>query len=242
MTLRNSLLIALVSYLPILSHGQGYYTNVSNMPMFPGGVDAYFEFIKNNLRYPSEAFKAQKEGRVELSMVIDTNGKITQPSVIKGIGYGCNEEALRIIQLMPHWNPGSDMGKKVNVLLNIPIEFKIDAYYNRYFMHGVLIYRDSKVIPVWRGTETIQEQLSTAYATIKKDKKKYSFDLNIKIDTAGSVMEVLYTKSVPADYSEIKPIFDWVCATFKKMPAHLWKAAEVEGEKVNATYFLHLDL
>lgn len=242
MTLKYTLFVVLVSCAPLFCLGQGYYTNVSNMPMFPGGVDAYFEFIKKNLKYPPEAFKAQKEGRVELSLVVDTNGKITQPTIIKGIGYGCNEEALRIIQLMPNWNPGSDKGKKVNVLLNIPIEFKIDAYYNRYFLRGVLIYRDPKVLPIWVGPDTIQKYLSAAYADIRKDPKKYSFDLNIKIDTAGSVMEVLYTKSDPADYSEIKSIFEWVCTTFKKMPTHYWKPAEVEGEKVNATYFLHLAL
>lgn len=242
MALKNLLLIALLTSLSNSLLGQGYYTNVSNMPMFPGGVDAYFEFIKKNLRYPQEAFRQQKEGRVEISMVVDTNGKISQATVIKGIGYGCNEEALRIIGLMPNWTPGSDKGKKVTVLLNIPIEFRIDAYYNRYFVNGVLIYRDPKVLPAWSGSKTIQEYLSEAYIAAGIDNKKYSFDLNIKIDTAGKVMEILYTKSEPADYSEIKTVFDWLSATFKKMSATLWNPAEVEGEKVNSTYFMHLDL
>ena len=84
------------------------------------------QFIARNIQYPKTARKKNIEGRVVVGFVILKSGKIDSVHVIKGIGYGCNEEAERVIKLMPPWQPCKQNGKPVNVKFFQPITFKLD--------------------------------------------------------------------------------------------------------------------
>jgi protein TonB len=96
------------------------------MPEYPGGVSAMMTFVMENIKYPEEAKKAKKEGRVLCSFIIDKEGKVTEPHVVKSSGTQClDDEAVRIVSLMPDWKPGKDKGEPVNVLYTIPILFKL---------------------------------------------------------------------------------------------------------------------
>ena len=96
------------------------------MPEYPGGVSAMMTFVMENIKYPEEAKQAKKEGRVLCSFIIDKEGKVTEPHVVKSSGTQClDDEAVRIVSLMPDWKPGKDKGKPVNVLYTIPILFKL---------------------------------------------------------------------------------------------------------------------
>ena len=100
------------------------YTVVEEMPKFPGGDEKLFEFL-SRIRYPIKAREEGISGRVYITFIIDENGNIKEPKVLRGIGGGCDEEALRIVKLMPAWIPGKQNGRSVAVQYNIPISFNM---------------------------------------------------------------------------------------------------------------------
>jgi protein TonB len=95
------------------------------MPLFPGGEQMLFEFIGNNLKYPQQAKSAGVEGQVFVEFYVEKDGSITGGKVLRGIGYGCDEEAIRVIGLMPKWEPGTQRGKRVRVRYTLPVTFKL---------------------------------------------------------------------------------------------------------------------
>lgn len=102
------------------------YTVVEQMPEFPGGEDALIKYLSKNLNYPDSALRAGVQGKVYISFTVKKDGSITNASVLRGIGAGCDEEALRVIRNMPEWIPGRQRGREVDVLFTIPIVFKLD--------------------------------------------------------------------------------------------------------------------
>jgi len=101
------------------------FTKVEVMPEFPGGVDKLMDYIMKNLRYPLEAKVKGVEGRVIIKFVVDKEGKVTSPEVIRGLDESCNNEALRVVREMPDWKPGLQDGKKVPVFFTLPITYKL---------------------------------------------------------------------------------------------------------------------
>lgn len=96
------------------------------MPEFNGGMSALMAFLHENMHYPEEAKKAQKEGRVVCSFVVSDKGKVTKAHVVKSSGTeSLDEEALRIVNAMPDWKPGIQNGEPVNVIFTLPIVFKL---------------------------------------------------------------------------------------------------------------------
>jgi protein TonB len=98
---------------------------VEEMPEFPGGVEALFNYIKKEQRYPLEAQTKHIEGVVYTTFVLNENGSISDAKVLRGIGEGCDEEALRLVNNMPNWTPGKQYGKPVKVQYNLPIRFTL---------------------------------------------------------------------------------------------------------------------
>lgn len=101
------------------------YKIVETMPEFPGGRNAMYEFIKQNLTYPEEAIKNKKEGQVIVGFLVAADGSLSNIELAKGIGSGCDEEALRIVSIMPAWLPGLHHGKPVPVEYNLAVGFKL---------------------------------------------------------------------------------------------------------------------
>lgn len=99
---------------------------VEEMPEFPGGQDSLAKFIAANLVYPVKAKENNIQGKVMIEFVVDEKGKVTNAKVIKGIGSGCDEEALRIVNRMPKWKPGKQRNKPVNVRFVLPIKFSLN--------------------------------------------------------------------------------------------------------------------
>jgi TonB family protein len=102
------------------------FTVVEQQPEFPGGIKAMYEFLGENLKYPEKAVKSNITGRVFLSFVVTEEGEIADVKVLKGIGYGCDEEAVRVLSKFPKWEPGKQNGSPVNVRYNLPINFQFD--------------------------------------------------------------------------------------------------------------------
>jgi len=82
-------------------------------------------YLAENLKYPREAEKENIEGRVVTQFTVNEDGSIGDPKVMRGIGHGCDEEALRLIKGMPKWKPGKQNGKAVKVKYNLPITFRM---------------------------------------------------------------------------------------------------------------------
>ena len=107
------------------------FTIVEEMPKFPGGDSALKKFLLNHIRYPALARENRITGIVFVTFVINTEGKVTDPRLLKGIGYGCDEEALRVVSQIPDWMPGKQNGKNVAVQFNLPIKFNPEVSYSR---------------------------------------------------------------------------------------------------------------
>jgi len=98
---------------------------VEKMPEFPGGMNAFLEFLAKNTRYPQLATETGIQGTVYLYFVVEKDGNISNIKTLRGIGGGCNQEAERVLSLMPKWKPGNQFGKPVRVSFNVPVVFKL---------------------------------------------------------------------------------------------------------------------
>ena len=102
------------------------FLRVEDPPKFVGGEDSLRNFIKRHLKYPEEARKEQISGKVELQFIVEKDGTITNEEVIWALGKGCDEEALRVMKLMPKWKPGKQSGRAVRVKFIMPIVFALE--------------------------------------------------------------------------------------------------------------------
>lgn len=102
------------------------FTVVDQQPEFPGGVQAMYRFLGENVRYPAEASKNKIQGKVFLTFVIGSNGKVRNVEVLQGVHSSLDTEATRVVNTMPKWIPGKKDGKKVAVRYNLPISFKLE--------------------------------------------------------------------------------------------------------------------
>ena len=100
--------------------------DIEQQPSYPGGFQALFDFLRENVKYPEQAKKDSIEGRVVLIFVVETDGIITDPQVVRGVHPLLDEEALRVAKLMPKWEPAYQNGAPVRVKYNIPVIFKLD--------------------------------------------------------------------------------------------------------------------
>jgi len=98
---------------------------VEEMPVFPGGDTERQRFLAETIQYPQQAAENAIQGTVYVQFVIDSKGNITDVKILRGIGGGCDEEASRVIKMMPQWKPGRQNGKTVRVLYNMPVIFKL---------------------------------------------------------------------------------------------------------------------
>lgn len=96
---------------------------VEEYAKFPGGWDQWAKFLNKNFQYPRQAVKMRIEGTVHLSFIVDTEGIISDIQVTRGIGGGCNEEAIRVLKSSPRWTPGKQRGVPVKSRMAIQIKF-----------------------------------------------------------------------------------------------------------------------
>ena len=100
---------------------------VEEDPQFPGGMDSLYAFIQRNLRYPQKALNDKIEGTVYVTFSVEKDGSIGAIKILRDIGGGCGEEAVRIVKMMPKWIPGKQRGIPVRTQFNLPIKFKLSV-------------------------------------------------------------------------------------------------------------------
>jgi len=103
------------------------FTVVEESPSFPGGDVARIRFLQENIEYPTMARESGIQGTVYVTFVVEPNGSVSGVRILRGIGGGCDEEAIRVIKAMPKWNAGKQRGKPVRVQFNMPIKFTLQG-------------------------------------------------------------------------------------------------------------------
>jgi TonB family protein len=120
-----------VKYIPVevteKLQGTPFYEVVEQMPEYPGGIAASVEYIQKNMRYPEAAEKNGTQGRVTVQFIIDKEGNVTNPKVLRSVDKDLDAEAIRLVGAMPKWKPGMQKGKAVAVKYTLPVVFKLEG-------------------------------------------------------------------------------------------------------------------
>ncbi len=103
------------------------FTVVEESPGFPGGDEKLYEFLAKNMKYPQMARESGIQGVVYVTFVVEPDGSISNVRVLRDIGGGCGEEAIRVVKAMPRWTPGKQRGKAVRVQFNLPVKFTLQG-------------------------------------------------------------------------------------------------------------------
>ncbi|MGN8072268.1 energy transducer TonB [Mucilaginibacter sp. SG564] len=101
------------------------FTSVEQVPEFPGGLEKFGSYLGKSIRYPAVARENGTQGRVICTFVVEKDGSLTDIKVTRGIGSGCDEEAVRVLKNSPHWKPGIQNGRPVRVQYSVPISFTL---------------------------------------------------------------------------------------------------------------------
>lgn len=99
---------------------------VENSPQYPGGISALMEFLNQNIKYPEKAAAEKREGIVTVQFVVTKEGDIQNPIALRGENADLVEEAIRVVKLMPKWQPGTQRGVAVNVKYTVPVRFRLN--------------------------------------------------------------------------------------------------------------------
>ncbi len=102
------------------------FTTVEENPSFHNGIKNMYQYIARNLRYPEPARRAHVQGKVFVKFVVRKDGSVSDLHVLKGIGFGCDEETVRVLGSMPKWTPGEQSGKPVSVYFTMPVNFVLE--------------------------------------------------------------------------------------------------------------------
>ncbi len=110
----------------VIQDSDEVFTVVEENAEFSSGQGAMGKFIAKNLKYPAPAQRANVQGKVFLSFVVSKTGETTDIQILKGLGFGCDEEAIRLVKSMPNWKPAKQSGYEVNSRFNLPISFGLE--------------------------------------------------------------------------------------------------------------------
>ncbi len=108
-------------------------------PVFPGGEEALYRFLSENIKYPQLAWDNAIQGKVYVTFVVETDGSVSNVRILRDIGGGCGLEAKRVVEMMPKWKPGKQGGKVVRTQYNLPINFVLPEDRPRVIEGGAIL-------------------------------------------------------------------------------------------------------
>lgn len=109
----------------VIEQEEEIFVFVEENPSFPGGEEALYSFLRDNIKYPQLARENNITGKVFVQFVVEKDGSISNAKVMRDIGGGCGQEALRVVKAMPKWKPGKQRGKAVRAQFNLPVSFNL---------------------------------------------------------------------------------------------------------------------
>lgn len=239
--------IGLLSHcsVPLLAQSTGNSVDkpvygVEQRPQFPGGDEALVNFIKENLKYPLASFEAGIEGRVTIRFVISKEGAVTDVMVIRGLDSLCDQEAMRVVKMMPTWTPGRQSGKLVPVYYTLPVVYKLQrgtirekTMLDSAILAGRPVY-SVEVMPHFPGGEKAMQKF------IKKNLRYPEFDakkgihgqtlIRFIVTQTGKITDVriIHSLSPGCDAEAVRVV--------KLMPK--WKPGTQKGKQVKVYYTL----
>lgn len=114
-----------VAMMEAVNFEEPVFIGVETMPEFEGGTKGLHSYLSENIQYPEEAIRSNVTGRVTIQFVIEKDGSVGPIKVLRGIGSGCDEEAVRLVENMPAWKPGVQNGEEVRTWFTIPVVFDL---------------------------------------------------------------------------------------------------------------------
>ena len=229
------------------------YQIVDEMPQYPGGEKAMMEYVAKNVKYPQEAKDKEIQGRVFVSFVIEKDGSVSTVKVMRGIGGGCDEEAVRVVSSMPKWKPGIKDGKPVRVSYMMPLNFKLTegqpakpskkADANKLDMKPDKdgVYQIVEEMPRFPGDEkALMEYLKSNLQMPEKYKgddaefrlAEYRTFVRFVVTEDGSISDVNLIKKTEG----FKDLDDEALRVVKAMPK--WNPGKMDGKPVKVHYML----
>jgi TonB family protein len=110
-----------------IEENNSVYAIAEEMPRFPGGYESFIRFLRNSIKYPSDARRKGLEGTVYVNVVIDANGEVSEKKILKGLNESLDQAALNAFDNMPAWEPGRVAGKNISVRMVFPVYFRLDG-------------------------------------------------------------------------------------------------------------------
>jgi TonB family protein len=186
-------------------------------PRFEGGMEAWNNFLKDNINYSERAKQNKVEGTVYLVFVINKEGKVENPEILRGIGYGLDQEALKVMSKSPDWIPGTQNGQAVNVRMRLPINFKISEE-----------EKSSKTLSGYINSPSLERQISEPsirpteeFQDFIRKNIKYPYISRVKENTGTVLAELTLDdqgtiKSIIIRQSPSKELYTEVMETLEK--------------------------
>lgn len=179
------------------------------MPEFPGGPQAKLKFLTTHLRYPVEAVQHEVSGKVYVGFVVEPDGSISHIKVLKGIGYGCDKEAMQVVAQMPKWIPGKNNGKPVRVRYTLLVSFHLRAPEERKVYSHVDVYPHFDVNNYGGIEEFLQFHLRYPVDIVKK-RVNDTVNVYFVVEANDSITHVMVNKDTSQmdayDYEAIRVV------------------------------------
>ncbi len=226
------------------------YQIVEEMPQFPGGEKAMMEYVAKNVKYPQEAKDKEIQGRVFVGFIVEKDGSVNEVKVLRSIGGGCDEEAVRVVKAMPKWKPGKQKGEPVRVSYMLPINFKLNddtttksvkkTEANKPDMkpNADGIYQIVEEMPRFPGDDkALKEYLNNNLSVPEKYKDmdvnaEYRVFVRFVVAEDGSVTNVELAKSNPSK----QDLNEEALRVVKAMPK--WNPGKMDGKPVKVYFNL----
>ncbi len=171
---------------------------MAEVPEFPGGPDALLEFMRKNINYPADAREKDIQGRVLVTFIVNKDGSLTEPEVVKSVDPLLDAEALRLISVMPKWKPGTQRGKPVRTKYTLPVNFRLASKYVEptWISVELLNYLESEQYAVTKFSSSVvsdqepEEKLESAVKDLFKGKRK-ALTIPYSDDNLKKVKEII---------------------------------------------------
>jgi TonB family protein len=173
------------------------FSSIEKLPEFPGGMTAFYRYIGVNFKYPDAARRDSISGRLIISFVVEKDGTLTDFKVLRDLGAGTGEEAIRVLKASPKWNPGMQNDKPVRVQYTLPIAQNLD--------NQIAKEIKGEIDSVWKGGKTLNEIAVMGYAETKVAVPLYEVD--------GKVVDRAEADGLHPDDIESLQVFKGTSAT-----------------------------
>lgn len=199
---------------------------VDNPPVFPTGMTEFYSYVGSSLQYTDEALKAGVGGKIFVQFVVNTDGTIGQVVVLRGLGLGLDEEAIRVVANSPTWTPGSQKGHKVKVRLVLPITFSHPDYPIDKSEFRPFEEVEIKNMPMYPGGTTAFYNYIAENMKYPKQAKNMGLEgkvfVQFKVNTDGSISDVTILRGIGAGCdAEAKRVME---------NSPKWDAAKIDGK------------